>query len=52
MLRQVNVEYGALVRGIADANKITRMDELRTLRLALMTRIAELRSSVGDMLPR
>jgi hypothetical protein len=50
MLRQVDVEYGALV-SIADANKITRTDELRSQRLALMTRTAELGSSVGGMLP-
>ena len=52
MLRQVNVEYSALVRSAADASKTARLDELRTQRSALMTRIAELGSSVGDMLPR
>jgi hypothetical protein len=52
MLRQVNVEYSALVRSAADASKTARLDELRTQRSALMTRIAELGSSVGDMLLR
>ena len=51
MLRQVNVEYSALVRSIADASKTARLDELRTQRLALMTWIAELGSSVGNILP-
>jgi hypothetical protein len=38
MLRQVNVEYSALVRSAADASKTARLDELRTQRSALMTR--------------
>jgi hypothetical protein len=34
MLRQVNVEYSALVRSAADASKTARLDELRTQRSA------------------
>jgi hypothetical protein len=41
MLRQVNVKHSALVRSIADASKTARLDELRTQRSALMTRIAD-----------
>jgi hypothetical protein len=39
-LRQVNVEYSALVRDRSGEGRFVRMDELRTERRALMARLS------------
>jgi hypothetical protein len=39
-LREVNIEYSALVRGKGDEDRFVRMDELKVRRLALMALIA------------
>jgi hypothetical protein len=43
MLKDVNVEYSALLRGKGHENKPASLEGLRGQRLALMSRIAELR---------
>ena len=40
-LRELNIEYSALVRAKGGEDAFAKMDELRTRRLALMARIAE-----------
>lgn len=48
-LREVNIEYSALVRGKGGDNRFVRMDELKVRRLALMALIAK---SARELAPR
>ena len=43
LLRNVNMEYSALLRRTGHESKLTRLGALKEQRLALMSRIAELR---------
>jgi len=43
LLKNVNVEYRALLRGTGHEGKLVKLEELKERRLALMFRIAELR---------
>jgi hypothetical protein len=43
LLKNVNVEYSALLRGTGHEGKVVRLEALKEQRLALMSSIAELR---------
>ena len=46
-LREVNIEYSALVRGQGGEDRFVRMDELKVRRLALMAVIAKAARDLG-----
>ena len=50
MLKDVNVEYSALLRGRGNEHKSASLEGLRGQRLALMSRIAELRQREGTQM--
>jgi hypothetical protein len=43
LLKNVNMDYSALLRGTGHAGKLVRLEALKEQRLALMSHIAELR---------
>jgi len=47
-LRELNIEYSALVRRKAEQLRLARLGELRVARQALMTLIAEARRRAGE----
>jgi hypothetical protein len=52
LLRNVNMDYSALLRGTGHEGKLVRLEALKEQRLALMSRIAELRGrQAAEALP-